>query len=235
MSRRQTQAEIPFTRCAVACTSTGSLDYFGKLDPHIYQLRLHIHLDAETYQDGTEIDADTFYRWMIDHPGKLPKTSPASLSETLEFLMDLHKRGYSDVIFVSIASSLSETANTVREAGILLSRRMRVHVVDAETTSAPEGALAIKAAEMLSAGASVEQTLRQLSILKEKCVSFYCIDTLNYLVKNGRMSAAKGFVASILDIKPILQLSGNEIFLKETVRHIDKALDTMVGYISQYM
>ncbi|MDO5686806.1 MAG: DegV family protein [Neisseria sp.] len=234
MSRRQ-KTEIPFTRCAVACTSTGALDYFGKIDPHLYQLRMHVHLDTETYQDGTEIDANTFYRWMIDNPSQLPKTSPADLSETIEFFMDLHKKGYNDVIVVTIASALSESANIIRQASVLLSRRMRIHMLDSGTACAPEGALAIKAAKMLNAGSSIEQTLHTLSEMAKKCVSFPCVGTLNYLVKSGRMSLIKGFVANILDIKPILQLGNNELSLKETVRHTDKALDAVVNYIGQHM
>ena len=67
--------------------------------------------------------------------------------------------------------------------------------------------MALDAAKMLEEGKSLEEIIKHLEYIRDNHTFWFSVDTLKYLVKNGRLSGASGFVGSLLKIKPLLGLT----------------------------
>lgn len=221
-------------KCAVVCTSTGSLDYYPEVNKRISVARLSLLLKEQTFRDGKDMKAEDFYQWMVDHPNILPKTEPPDLEELIELFLGLAKIGYEEVIAVTISSTLSKSFVLMQEAAALVAKKIRVYPFDSGITSLPEGLMALEAAKQLDKGRSVEEVISFLGFLRSRCQIFACVDNMDYLVKNGRVSAVGGFVANMIKLKPILGVSSNNMKVLDRVRTTDKALEAMVNMAVEY-
>lgn len=222
-------------RCAVMSTSTGSLDYFRQKDPDIRILRLDVLIDGQAYADGQQMNAENFYQWLLENPDKLATTRPPQFDYISEQLMDLYMSGYTDVIITTIAASLSKTFERVREVAALMQGRLNVHVFDTGSVSVPEGMFAQEASRLLKKGFSVDEVLVKLETLRSKCVIIFGVNSLRYLVKNGRLSMAGGLIGSMLQVKPILKFENSAFTTLQKVRKTENAIEAVTDAVADYI
>ena len=187
-------------------TSTGGLDYYDQ--PHNVEiLRIKVFLDDVGYLDGKELTADRFYELLREQPELVPKTSQPSMGEVVEFIQSLHdEKGYDEFYVTTLSSKLSGTYNAVCLAAKELAPTLNVHVFDTLTVCFAEGLFALEAERMIKAGASFEDIDNKLATMRNQNTIFFAVDSLRYLVLNGRLSGAAAFVGKLLKIKPILQV-----------------------------
>ncbi len=216
-------------------TSTGGLDYYK--EPHdIEILRIKIFLDDKGYSDGKDLKAETFYDILREKPDLVPKTSQPSLGEVIDFFKRLHEeKGYDEFFVTTISSKLSGTYNTVVLAAQQLEPEIKVHAFDTLTVCFSEGLFALEAEKMIKAGASFEEVETKLLDMRKKNTIFFAVDSLSYLVKNGRLSGAAAFVGKLLKIKPILQVQETgHIVSIEKIRNIKMALSSIAKKVDAY-
>jgi len=215
-------------------TSTGGLDYYP-FSHHVKILRIKVFLNDQAYLDGEELKADEFYRILRDQPDLIPKTSQPSVGEVIEFFENLYQQGFTDVLVTTIASVLSGTHNAILLASKELKDKMNIKVFDTKTVCFSEGLFALKADKMLSEGKSFDEIEADLSEMRKRNTIFFAVDSLNYLVNNGRLSGAQAFVGKLLKIKPILQVqeSGHIVSI-EKIRNIKNALSSIASKVIAY-
>ena len=80
-------------------------------------------------------------------------------------------------------------------------------VFDTKSVAYPQAKIALDAAKMLEEGKSLEEVIKHMEFIRDNHTFWFSVDTLKYLVKNGRLSGASGFVGSLLKIKPLLGLT----------------------------
>lgn len=218
------------------CTSTGCLDYCGDTRFDIRQIRIKLELEGKLYADGTEMDAATFYDYIKENPQVVPKTTQPSIGELLNFFEDLYAEGYDKVFVNTISSKMSGTFNGVYQCSKILEDKMEILPFDTKTVCFNEGMFAIRTAELLSEGKSFAEIEKELLAMRESNVIMFAVDKLDYLVKNGRLSGAAGFIGSLLKIKPLLQVMPNgEILAVEKIRTTKKALEVVCDKINEYI
>lgn len=165
---------------------------------------LYVNWGGKTYKDGVDLDAETFYA-RLQEENELPSTSqltPATFQELFNKLLAEGK----DVLCLTLSSGLSGTYNSAAVARGMLENPDRVAVVDSLAASMGQGILAVEAARMAKQGLALGEIVSQLQG-KISCLrSIFTLNTLQNLVKGGRLSAFQGSVATLLDIKPILHL-----------------------------
>lgn len=222
-------------RCVVMSTSTGSLDYFHNKDPDIRILRLDVLINGQAYADGADVDAEGFYQWLLQNPDKLATTRPPEFDYISEQLMDLYMSGYTDVIITTIAASLSKTFERIREVAALMQGRLNVHVFDTGSVSVPEGMFAQEASRLLKKGFSVDDVLSKLETLRSKCVIIFGVNSLRYLVKNGRLSMAGALIGSMLQVKPILKFENSAFTTLQKVRKTENAIEAVTDAVADYI
>jgi len=213
-------------KIGIITCSTSGLDYLDGYDD-IYIARTTIIMDGEEYFDGKDITPSEFYS-RLDSLKEIPSTAQPSPGQLLDIYEEMKSKGYTDVIYISISEHLSGTYQ-----GVCLSKTyvegLNIYPYNSKTASSITGFMAIEARRLAYEGKSVEEILSYLDDLQINDRIFFMVDDLKYLVKNGRLSNASAFLASMLQIKPLLEVGDEgKIQASEKIRTTKKAMNRVV-------
>lgn len=218
----------------VCTTSTSCLDYY----PHnqkVETIRLKIDINNELSDDGTDILADDFFKLINEDKTIMPKTSQPSLGVLLDYFESLANQGYEEVIVTTISSKLSGTYNGICQCAQMLEDIIKIVPFDTKTVCFSEGCFALKAAMMIEEDKSTEEIIEKLERMRENNKIIFAVDSLEYLVKNGRLSGAAGFLGKMFKIKPLLEVfEDGTIQAVEKIRTTKKALDSVCERFLEY-
>ncbi|RDU36434.1 fatty acid-binding protein DegV [Neobacillus piezotolerans] len=167
---------------------------------------LAITVGGETYLDGVDIDPETFLGKM-KHTSELPKSSQPSAGSFLEVYDRLGKEGY-EVLSIHMTGKMSGTVHSAESAASM--SEAKVTVVDSKFISKALGFQVREAAEMATQGRTMDEIVKRLEFIQENTRLYIMVDTLENLVKGGRIGKGKAFLGSLLNIKPIASLEGAE-------------------------
>jgi fatty acid kinase fatty acid binding subunit len=221
------------SRVAVVTDSTPYLPQQLIEREGIGQVDLYVGWEGQLEPESDYRDLDAFYARLHASP-KLPTTSQPSLGDFLAVYRPLVAAGQ-DVLSIHIAEGLSGTCASAREAGKLLAEEGhagRVEVHDSQTGAGGLGCLVLVAASAAGRGASLEATLAAVRRARETLDIWFCLDTLEYLRRGGRIGAAQAMVGTALKIKPILTF-GTEIAPVGRVRTHRRALERMALHLGE--
>jgi len=221
-------------KSVVIDTSTGGLDYYP-FHHDVKVLRIRVVLNEQSYLDGSELKADEFYHILRENPELIPKTSQPSIGDVVEFFEALYQDGFDKFYVTTISSKLSGTNNVIKLASEELKDKMNIHVFDTLTVCFSEGLFALDADRLLKEGKSFKEIDAYLEEKRKHNTIFFAVDSLSYLVKNGRLSNAQAFMGKLLKIKPILQVQETgHIVSIEKIRNIKNALSSIASKVSAY-
>lgn len=158
---------------------------------------LHIILDDDCFEDGVNIQPDDLYAF-YKKTGRLPKTSAVSVAEYTDFFKELTQDG-SSVVHISFSSALSATHQNARLAAEDFDN---VYIVDSKSLSTGIALLAIKAAQLAQDGLDAKTIAHEMEYKREKVVTTFILDKLEFLYKGGRCSGIAMLGANVLGIKP---------------------------------
>jgi DegV family protein with EDD domain len=164
----------------------------------------------QTFLDRFEISPAMFVKKMQSSK-MLPKTAapdPATFIKCFEKGL----KEFGQVLFVSISSGLSSTFQTAQMASQMINSP-DIKLFDTLTASLGTGIAAINAAEMTAKGLALETIHEQLTKMRQSREVLFTLDTLENVVKGGRLSKLQGMAGTVLNIKPILR--GNALGVPE--------------------
>jgi DegV family protein with EDD domain len=199
----------------------------------IHQVSLYVGWEGELRREDDYTDLDAFYAQLHDS-ASLPTTSQPSAGDFLACYEPLVSAGR-DVLSIHLASGLSGTCESAREAARLVAEegyRGRVEVFDGQTGAGGLGCLVLLAAQAAERGAGLEAIVDLVRQARESLDIWFCLDTLEYLRRGGRIGAAQAMVGTALKLKPILTF-GTEIAPVGRVRTRERAFERMVAYLSE--
>jgi DegV family protein with EDD domain len=159
----------------------------------------------------------------------VPTTSQPSVGDVLAVYEPLLASGH-DIVSIHLSAGLSGTVSTAEQARAASSRPERIEVVDSETGCGGLGLAVLAAARAASGGASTDEVAEAARRAREGLKMWFCVDTLEYLRRGGRVGAAQSWIGGALKIKPILALE-REITPIERVRTASRAFDRMTEYM----
>ena len=189
---------------------------------------LLVHMGGRTYQDGVDLSGEEFYRELQGVRG-VTTTSLPPLHPFEEAYRSLTRDGY-EVVSIHLSSKLSGTFNAALMAstgdGV---EAEAISVVDSRSISMSQGWVVIRCAEAAKSGKSREEIEELAESLVSRSDIFGVLDTLEYIIRSGRVGRIPGTVGNMLSIKPVLtvQPSGEAIIL-ERVRTDKKALQRII-------
>jgi len=170
----------------------------------IFVLRSAVSFEGTYYIDGIEITIDEFYR-KLKSSTEVPKTAAPTMMDHYNLFNKLIEEQYTDVIITPISNKLSQIGNTfVKLWEEEYKDKINVYQVDTKCATYLQGYFSVRAKEMVQQGFCVKDIVTELERMSNSFTAFFVVDDLKYLVKNGRLSGAKGWIGSILKIKPIL-------------------------------
>ncbi len=214
-------------KIGVVADTNACLDYFDH-DYNIPIMRSMIHLGDKEYIDHEELTAEDFYKRIKADKSIFPKTSQPSTQSMVDIYESMKKEGYTDLIVVTISSHMSGIYGAAQVAAERV-EGLDVHVFDSKSVAFPEAKMALEAARLAKQNTSVETIIKALEHIRDNNHIYFAVDTLAYLVKNGRLSNAQGFMGSMLKIKPLLHISKDgKVENVEKIRTFKKAVNRVV-------
>ncbi|WP_066061285.1 DegV family protein [Neobacillus soli] len=167
---------------------------------------LAITIDGETYFERVDLDPVEFIENMSSSK-ELPKSSQPSVGTFLEVYDQLGREGY-EVLSIHMTGKMSGTVRSAESAAQM--SETKVTVVDSRFISKALSFQVKEAAALAEQGKSMEEIVDRLETIREHTKLYIMVDTLENLVKGGRIGKGKAFIGSLLNIKPIASLEGAE-------------------------
>ncbi|MGH2853505.1 MAG: DegV family protein [Solirubrobacteraceae bacterium] len=199
----------------------------------VHQVSLYMGWGDERRRETEMESFDAFYERLGSDP-ELPTTSQPSIGDFLAAWEPLLDAGH-DVVSVHLSGGISGTCEAARQAhGILAESGLgeRVEVIDGETACGGLGLLVLAGAAAARGGADKDRVAARVRETRAALRIWFCIDTLEYLRRGGRVGKAQAWIGGTLRIKPILTL-GYEITPVERVRTAGRAFERMVQYMHE--
>ncbi|MCW3031161.1 MAG: fatty acid kinase fatty acid binding subunit [Solirubrobacteraceae bacterium] len=215
---------------AVAADSTHYLPRELAAREGVHQISLYVGWNGESTRELELASFDAFYERLRSDP-ELPTTSQPSIGDFLAVWEPLLDAG-EDVVSIHLAGGISGTAEAARQAHALLDERGlgdRVAVLDSESACGGTGLLVLAACAAARGGADKDAVVEHVREARKALKIWFCLDTLEYLRRGGRIGKAQAWLGGTLKIKPILSLE-YEITPVERVRTAGRAFERMVDY-----
>lgn len=190
-------AKVKIVTDSTVDMSAEELERYG-----VEMVPLSISIDGETYLDKIEIEQDDFLEKMR-RSKELPKSSQPAAGTFLELYNRLGSDG-SEVISIHMTGGMSGTVQSAESAAQMADAS--VTVVDSKYISKALSFQVIAAAKMAREGKTVTEILERLDAIRRGTRLIICIDTLENLIKGGRIGKVSGMIGSLLNIKPIALL-----------------------------
>lgn len=175
---------------------------------NIYQLSLGINYKDKSYRDRIDITPEEVYERLTE---EVPSTSLPTLGEIREMLEKMVADGYTHVIIPVISSGLSGTYNAIRQVCSEF-HNIKTAVIDTKNIALGSGFLAVYAAQLAEKNLGFEEIVKKVEDKIKDSHIYYSIQTLQYLIKGGRLGRVEGIIGSMLQIKPIIACDNDGIY-----------------------
>lgn len=225
-------------RYKIVIDSCGELTDSLKNDPHFASVALELDVDEYHFVDDDTFDQKDFLAKVKASPN-CPKSScppPARF-------MDAFGEDTEHVYMVTLSSRLSGSYNSAMLAKELYEEQQeqktdgvktKIYVFDSKSASVGETLIGMKVQELEEAGLSFEQVVEQTEAYIEEMHTFFVLESLETLRKNGRLSNIKAALATALNIKPVMGSTNiGSIQQLGQARGMNKALESMVEKMMQ--
>ncbi len=209
--------------------SCGELTEELKADGHFQNVPLEMEVDGCRIVDDETFDQLDFLRRVKESPVGPKSSCPSPESYMEQF------RGEEDHIYVvTLSKELSGSYNSAELAKKLFEEengtdQKKIYIFNSRSASIGETLIGMKVQECEQAGMSFEETVRSVEQYISEQHTYFVLETLETLRKNGRLSKVKAFVANALNIKPVMASTPEgEICQLGQARGMTKALKKMV-------
>lgn len=210
----------------LVCSNAG-LDYLEYND-NIKIMRSILNIENKEYNDYVDITAETFYETIKDNKNMKISTSQTPLGTMVDFLEKFKSECYTDVIAITISSKMSGTLSGVKLASEMV-EGINVHLFDSKSLSYSEAYEALTASKMALENKSVDEIIEAITKIRDNQKIYVVVDTLHYLVLNGRLSMLNGVLGTLLQMKPLLNIQEDGALVTlEKIRTKNKAKDRLI-------
>ncbi|WP_279155056.1 DegV family protein [Thomasclavelia cocleata] len=197
----------------------------------------YVSIDGINHQkEIIDLGVRDFYQFMIDNPKVFPKTSMPSIQDYIDVFEPIIKNE-EDVICICITTKFSGSYNSAMNAKNMLLDKYpdaKIEIIDATVNTVLQGMLVEEAVVKKNTGATFEETVKYVNLVKETGRIFFTINGMDYLVHGGRVGKLSGIAAGALGIKPLILLKEGEIFNNGLTRGRKKSKQKIVEQIISY-
>ena len=210
---------------AIVLDSTADYPEAQERHPNMRVVPLYVRFGEESFRDYVELDPRTFYDRLRAAP-VLPTTSQPTPEDFLSVYRALDD--YEHVYSLHISSRLSGTfgsATLAAQEQAEQTGRDRIRLVDSESASIGISMLALGIQRLLARGTTAAEVDALIERYRTDAGLLFTVDTLEFLVKGGRIGRARALAGSLLNVKPILTIAEGEVVPLTRVRGRSKALE----------
>ena len=169
--------------------------------PALRVLPLSVTFGTDVYMDGVDIDHQRFYEMLVERD-ELPKTGQVNPYAFSQAIAETREAG-DEAVIITVGAKLSGTNQSARTA-LAEAPGGDVFVVDSNNVTLGERVLVEYALRLVDEGRSAAQIAAAVEAVRDRVVVIGLLETLEYLVRGGRLSAAAGAVGTLLNVKPVV-------------------------------
>ena len=170
---------------------------------------LNVHFGNDVYKDGVDLSPEEFYERLVSSDD-LPKTSQPSVGDFVSVYEELGKDS-DGILSVHLSAKLSGTHNSAVQAREAANAGCPVEVVDTGQASLGTGLVAIVVARAAREGLGMDEVADVARRAAQRCQFIVLLDTLEYLVKGGRIGKAQALLGTLLRIRPMVIVREGEV------------------------
>jgi DegV family protein with EDD domain len=196
----------------------------------IHVIPLWLIWDNLRFRDGIDIDPQSFYQ-RLRGSKTLPTSSQPSATEFEQFFRECGKE-CDAIVSVLASSKISGTVDSAQTAKTMLSD-LPIRIVDSYSSSMGLGLVVLAAARAAAAGKSLDEVVLAAEDMIEKANLFFVVDTLEFLHRGGRIGGARRYLATALQIKPILHFADGLIEPLSQARTRKKSVAQLLDLVEE--
>jgi len=217
---------------SIACLPKELIDQYA-----IEILPINFYVSGRLYRDWVDVTPSEAYELFLKDPETFKSSAP-SPEECLHAYRNA-SRIARNILCVTLSTKLSSTYDVAIEARELAKTALpdvTIAVLDSESATPSEGFVALAAARAAQEGKSLPETIQAAQRVKEKVSSIVILDTIRHVYRSGRVPKIASQIGSILNIRPILTVSGTVHFsgaVRSRSHGIERAFQMMRKRIGQ--
>lgn len=169
--------------------------------PALAVLPLSVTFGTDVYMDGVDIDHQRFYEMLVERD-ELPKTGQVNPYAFSQAIAEAREAG-DEAVIITVGAKLSGTNQSARTA-LAEAPGGDVYVVDSNNVTLGERVLVEYALRLVDEGQGAAQIAAAVEAVRDRVVVIGLLETLEYLVRGGRLSVAAGAVGTLLNVKPVV-------------------------------
>lgn len=212
----------------IVVDSCGELPEELKQDGHYQTVSLELEVNGVRVRDDAEFNQSEFLKMVKESP-----VGPKSSCPSPEEYMESYKGAAEHVYVVTLSAELSGSYNSAVLGKNLFEEEYgtekQIYVFNSKSASIGETLIGIKVQEYEEAGCSFEEVVEKVEAYIDSMDTYFVLETLETLRKNGRLSNLKAFIASTLNIKPVMGATKEGLICQlDQARGMNRALEKMV-------
>lgn len=193
---------------------------------------LRIMYSHGEFEDKINITSEEVYNSLET---EIPTTSLPSPSTCERVLSEIEEEGYTHVIAISVSKALSGTFNAFRLA-LEEHPNLTSTIFDSKIIGYCQGVIVLEAAKLVQAGKSYEEIIESLPDIRENISGYYTLNTLEYLIKGGRIGKLSGAIGQFLHLKPIITMDESGVYCSVAkVRGRKQSISKLTEIIKQHL
>lgn len=193
---------------------------------NISTIPFKIAVDDKEFIDDENFNMDLFLDTMKNSSNPIKTSCPSPF----DYESEVEKASEDEIFILTISSKLSgsyNSANIAKNQILEKDPKKKVHVFDSKTASAGETCIALKINEFIKNGLGFDEIVEKTENEIDKLKTFFILENLDNLIKNGRIKKTAGLIANVLNIRPIMIGENGEISLFEMNRGFKKSLSKL--------
>jgi DegV family protein with EDD domain len=187
---------------------------------------INIIHNGKTYLQGVDMKYEDFYQ-LVENEGAIPSTSQPTPYQFTEFYRQIAKPG-DQILSIHITEKLSGTMASAKIAAQELSDEFEIRPFDSASGTLVMGMMAKEARILDRAGKTIDEIIQRLEEIRNQHRLMFTLDTLKYASLSGRIKHLQAALASLLKVKPIIELRNGTLEMGEKVRSRAKSIELML-------
>ena len=199
---------------AILTDSVACLNREQVAEHNIIIVPLNIVYDGQVYRDWVDITPNEAYELFLKNPDVFHTSTPTP-PDILKAYREASKQA-NNVLYITLSSKLSTTINTARLAKEYAKKELpgvNIEVLDSYTATAAEGFIVLAAAKAAEESKSLAEVTKVAEDMKGRVNTLVLLDTIRHVYRSGRVPKIAALAGSMLNIRPLLNVSGGVNFL----------------------
>lgn len=216
---------------AVLTDSTADLSPEQAAGAGITVVPLYVRFGADEFRAGVDLTTEQFWEKLLAAGAPIPSTAAPSPGDFTKAFTAAFDAGADAIVCPTIGSKLSATFQSATLAAESMTGR-EIHLIDTGSTSMSTGIPALMAVDMARDGVPAADIAAEIRRRLPDVDLYVGVDTLEYLRKNGRLSAARAVVGSMLSVKPLITVRDGLVVMADKQRSRAKVRALVISSIA---